>query len=60
MLADHGRTLDPETLDQAMAVLEGLPAVGTADGWIVFDELQPAGKGKMPGKAFLAGGRNWE
>ncbi len=43
-----------------LAVLEGLPAVGTADGWIVFDELQPAGKGKMPGKAFLAGGRNWE
>jgi methionyl-tRNA formyltransferase len=41
-------------------VIEGLPAVGTADGWIVFDELQPAGKSKMSGKAFLAGGRKWD
>lgn len=42
------------------AVIDGLPAVGTADGWIVFDELQPAGKSKMPGKDFLMGGRNWK
>ena len=40
-------------------VLDGLPAIGTADGLIVFDELQPAGKKPMPGKAFLAGGRDW-
>ncbi len=40
-------------------VLDGLPAVGTADGLIVFDELQPAGKKPMSGKAFLAGGRAW-
>lgn len=37
----------------------GLPAIGTAEGLIVFDELQPAGKKSMPGKAFLAGGRLW-
>lgn len=41
------------------AVMNGLPAVGTADGWLVLDELQPAGKKSMPGKAFLAGGREW-
>lgn len=40
-------------------VFDGLPAVGTTDGLIVFDELQPAGKKSMPGKAFLAGGRAW-
>jgi len=40
-------------------VAQGLPAMGTADGLIVFDELQPAGKKSMPGKAFLAGGRDW-
>lgn len=40
-------------------VAEGLPAIGTADGVLVFDELQPAGKKSMPGKAFLAGGRAW-
>jgi methionyl-tRNA formyltransferase len=41
------------------SLVAGLPAVGTAEGIIVFDELQPAGKKSMPGKAFLAGGRSW-
>lgn len=41
-------------------VAAGLPAIGTAEGLIVFDELQPAGKKSMSGKAFLAGVRNWE
>jgi methionyl-tRNA formyltransferase len=41
-------------------VVDGLPAIGTKDGLIVFDELQPAGKKSMPGKAFLAGGRAWD
>jgi methionyl-tRNA formyltransferase len=40
-------------------IVEGLPAIGAADGLIVFDELQPAGKKSMPGKAFLAGARDW-
>lgn len=40
--------------------LEELPAVITGEGAIVFDELQPAGKKPMPGKAFLAGVRDWE
>ncbi len=41
-------------------VAEGLPAMGTAEGLIVFDELQPAGKKSMPGKAFMAGARDWD
>jgi len=41
-------------------VFDGLPAIGTADGLIVFDELQPSGKKPMSGKAFLAGGRAWQ
>ncbi len=41
-------------------IYQGMPAVGAADGLLVFDEVQPAGKKSMPGKAFLAGARNWE
>jgi methionyl-tRNA formyltransferase len=41
-------------------VVDGLPAVGTTDGLIIFDELQPAGKKSMSGTAFLAGGRAWD
>jgi len=37
----------------------GLPAVGTSDGLLVLGKVQPAGKKPMPGKAFLAGARNW-
>jgi methionyl-tRNA formyltransferase len=40
-------------------IVGGLPGVGTAEGIIVFDELQPAGKKSMPGKAFLTGARDW-
>jgi len=40
-------------------VLDGYPAVGTADGWLVLEEIQPAGKKAMQGKAYLAGTRNW-
>jgi len=38
----------------------GLPALHTATDLFVLDELQPAGKRPMPGKAFLAGIKNWE
>lgn len=42
-----------------LVIVDGLPAVVTADNLLVFDELQPPGKNKMSGKAFLAGGRHW-
>ena len=37
----------------------GLPAIGTSENLLVLGEVQPAGKKLMPGKAFLAGARNW-
>lgn len=47
--ADIGQTI----------IVQGLPAIGTADGLLVLDELQPAGKKPMPGKVFLNGARGW-
>lgn len=42
------------------SVYNGLPAIHGGDGtMLVLDEIQPAGKKPMPGKAFLAGARNW-
>ncbi|HTX90739.1 MAG TPA: methionyl-tRNA formyltransferase, partial [Anaerolineales bacterium] len=40
-------------------VSQGNPALGTSDGLLVLEELQPAGKKPMSGKAFLAGARDW-
>lgn len=40
-------------------VVDGLPAVGTSDGVLLLEEVQPAGKKPMEGKAFLSGARNW-
>ena len=39
--------------------VDGLPALGTKEGVLILEEVQPAGKKPMPGKAFLAGGRDW-
>ena len=40
-------------------VFRGQAAVGTGSGLLILDEVQPAGRKPMPGKAFLAGARNW-
>jgi methionyl-tRNA formyltransferase len=37
----------------------GLPAVGTARGILVLDDVQPPGRKPMDGRAFLAGARDW-
>jgi methionyl-tRNA formyltransferase len=37
----------------------GKPAVQCAEGILILEELQPAGKKSMNGKAFLAGARDW-
>lgn len=39
--------------------VEGNPAVQSADGAMVLEEVQPAGKKVMPGKSFLMGARDW-
>jgi methionyl-tRNA formyltransferase len=39
---------------------DGLPAIYAGDNaMLVLDEVQPPGKKPMPGKAFLAGARDW-
>jgi methionyl-tRNA formyltransferase len=43
-----------------MGIVEGFPAIGSADGWLVLDEVQPAGKKPMSGKVFLHGSRHWD
>ncbi len=39
--------------------IAGVPAIGTAEGILILDQIQPAGKKPMDGKSFLAGGRRW-
>lgn len=40
-------------------VVDDQPALGTADGVLVLDEVQAAGKERMPGRDFLRGVREW-
>lgn len=40
-------------------VWQGLPALAAAEGCLLLEEVQPAGKKAMPGKVFLNGARQW-
>jgi methionyl-tRNA formyltransferase len=40
-------------------ITEGRPALGTGEGILILEEVQPAGKKSMPGRAFLTGARDW-
>jgi len=40
-------------------IVEAGPAIGTSEGILILEEVQPAGKKPMPGKAFLVGARHW-
>jgi len=40
------------------AILDKRPALGTSSGWLVLDEVQPAGKKPMSGQVFLNGAHN--
>jgi methionyl-tRNA formyltransferase len=48
-LADAGERL----------VVQDQPAVGAGGGILLLEEVQPAGKKPMSGRAFLAGARQW-
>jgi methionyl-tRNA formyltransferase len=39
--------------------VEGKPAIQSAEGALVLEEVQPAGRKLMSGKSFLAGTRDW-
>ena len=40
-------------------IVNGRPAIGTGEGLLILEEVQPAGKKSMPGRAFLSGARDW-
>jgi methionyl-tRNA formyltransferase len=40
-------------------IVQNQPAVGARGGFLVLDEVQPAGKKSMNGRSFLAGARSW-
>jgi len=41
------------------AIVEGYPAIGTTDGWLILEVLQPGGKKRMLGDTFLRGAKDW-
>jgi methionyl-tRNA formyltransferase len=41
-------------------IVAGRPALMSADGALVLEEIQPAGRKRMSGRSFLAGVRDWE
>jgi len=41
------------------AVIDGLPSVGTGNGCLLLETLQPAGKKPLPGEVFLRGARDF-
>jgi len=48
-----------ECVPGARRIYEHLPALGTGQGLLLLDEIQPAGKKPMPGGDFLHGARDW-
>ncbi|MGD8458270.1 MAG: methionyl-tRNA formyltransferase [Anaerolineales bacterium] len=53
-------TIDSKIRKPGQTVIQGkLPGVVTADGILILDEVQPAGKKRMTGQTFLNGARNW-
>jgi methionyl-tRNA formyltransferase len=53
-VSDRGSGIAGQTIRQG-----NLPGIVTADGILILDEVQPAGKKRMPGQIFLNGARNW-
>jgi len=50
---------DKGLVSGARLTVEGRPALQSAEGVLILDEVQPAGKKSMSGKSFLAGAREW-
>lgn len=44
----------------ARFIEQNQPAVGAGGGVLILEEVQPAGKRPMSGRAFLSGAQNWE
>jgi methionyl-tRNA formyltransferase len=43
-----------------LTIQDDFPAVGTSEGILVLDQVQPAGKKSMPGDVFLRGVKQWQ
>ncbi len=50
---------DGEGLPGSTVVYTNYPAVLSSKGWLILDEVQPAGKKTMAGDVFLRGARDW-
>lgn len=60
LLKIHRAHVDPGAGEVGQRLIyQQQPAVGTGDGLLILDEVQPAGKKSMSGKSFLAGARHW-
>lgn len=57
----RARTMAGSQVEKGKRIsLEGFPAIGTVSGWLVLEQVQPAGKKPMPGDVFLRGARGWQ
>ena len=59
VLAAHPEEDAPNPGPGIRTVYQGWPAVGTGDGLLVLDRVQPAGKRPLSGDVFLRGARDW-
>jgi methionyl-tRNA formyltransferase len=57
----HQAQAQPETSPGAGVLInyEGRPAVGTGEGILILEKVQPAGKRTMSGSAYLHGSQSW-
>jgi methionyl-tRNA formyltransferase len=60
LLKVHQAHVDAGTAEAGQRLIyRDQPAIGTGNGLLILDEVQPAGKKSMSGKSFLAGARQW-
>jgi methionyl-tRNA formyltransferase len=56
----RARVEEGNAIEGQRSIIQDQPAIGARGGFLILDELQPAGKKSMTGRSFLAGARNWE
>jgi len=58
ILRAHGtQAIEAGVSPGTRTIIDGKPALRCEDGWLVFDEVQPAGKKPMSGEDYLRGNR---
>ena len=56
----RARVVQGETKPGRRTTFHNFPAVGTVEGWLILEEVQPVGKKPMRGDQFLNGARSWK